>query len=137
MGAFKTNILSNDFNGFNRSFFIKNKTNNYWFAQATGILFSIAFITVFFYTYTGIIGTNFAVIDILSFIISILLGEYIIYKLLLSKKEYNVEKISIILIFALLLSFIVYTFFPYQIQYFKDPIDGGYGVGKKIQIYKA
>ena len=110
------------------SFFIKNKTRNYWFSQATGILFSITFITVFFYTYTGIIGTNFAVIDILSFVISILLGEYIIYKLLLSKKEYNIEKISIVLIFVLLLSFIVYTFEPYQIQYFKDPIDESYGI---------
>lgn len=110
------------------SFFIKKESNNYWFAQATGILFSIIFITIFFYTYTGIIGTNFAIIDIASFVISILLGEYIIYKLLLSKKKYNLEKISIILIFALLLSFIVYTFDPYQIAYFKDPIEGSYGI---------
>lgn len=114
------------------SFFIKTQTKNYWFAQVTGILFSIIFITVFFYTYTGIIGTNFAILDILSFMISILLGEYIIYKLLLHKKNYHIEKISIILLLALILSFVVYTFDPYNIPYFQDPIDGTYGINKKI-----
>ena len=110
------------------SFFIKKESSNYWFAQAIGIVFSMAFITAFFYTYTGILGTNFLIIDIASFVISVLLGEYIIYKLLLSKKKYDLEKISIILLFALLLSFIVYTFDPYQIAYFKDLIEGSYGI---------
>ena len=48
-------------------FFVKNKVNNYIESKTIGITSSILFITSFFYTYTGIIGTNFFIIDICSF----------------------------------------------------------------------
>ena len=54
-------------------FVIGEKSNNYWFAQAIGIIVAMVFITVFFYTYTGVIGTNYDVLNIGSFIIAILL----------------------------------------------------------------
>lgn len=110
------------------TFVIKKQKTNYWAAQAIGILSAMVFITVFFYTYTGIIGKNFAILDIGSFFVAILLGEYIIYKIMTSQKKYDIEKISIVLIIALFLSFLVYTYNPPKIQYFKDPINGSYGV---------
>lgn len=109
-------------------FIIGKRSRNYWLAQTLGILVAIIFITTFFYTYTGIIGTNFAVLDIGSFVVAILLGEYVIYKLLTSPKTYNLEFISIILLILLLLSFIIYTFSPPQIALFKDPINGSFGI---------
>ena len=110
------------------TFVIKKQKNNYWAGQAIGILTAMTFITVFFYTYTGIIGKNFAILDIASFIVAILLGEYVTYKIITSEKKYDMEKISIVLIIALFLSFLVYTYNPPKIQYFKDPINGSYGV---------
>lgn len=110
------------------TFVIKKQKTNYWAAQAIGILSAMVFITVFFYTYTGIIGKNFAILDIGSFFVAILLGEYIIYKIMTSQKKYDIEKISIVLIIALFLSFLVYTYNPPKIQYFKDPINGSYGI---------
>lgn len=110
------------------TFVIKKQKNNYWAGQAIGILTAMTFITVFFYTYTGIIGENFAILDIASFIVAILLGEYVTYKIITSEKKYDMEKISIVLIIALFLSFLVYTYNPPKIQYFKDPINGSYGV---------
>lgn len=110
------------------AFVIKKQKNNYWAGQAIGILTAMTFITVFFYTYTGIIGENFAILDIASFIVAILLGEYVTYKIITSEKKYDMEKISIVLIIALFLSFLVYTYNPPKIQYFKDPINGSYGV---------
>ena len=110
------------------AFVIKKQKNNYWPGQAIGILTAMTFITVFFYTYTGIIGENFAILDIASFIVAILLGEYVTYKIITSEKKYDMEKISIVLIIALFLSFLVYTYNPPKIQYFKDPINGSYGV---------
>ena len=110
------------------TFVIKKQKNNYWAGQAIGILTAMTFITVFFYTYTGIIGKNFAILDIASFIVAILLGEYVTYKIITSEKKYDMEKISIVLIIALFLSFLVYTYNPPKIQYFKDPINGRYGV---------
>lgn len=110
------------------NFVIKKQKTNYWASQAIGILIAMAFITVFFYTYTGIIGKNFAILDIASFFIAIILGEYIAYKVIISEKKYDIEKISIVLIIALFLSFLVYTYNPPKIQYFKDPINGSYGI---------
>ena len=110
------------------AFVIKKQKNNYWAGQAIGILTAMTFITVFFYTYTGIIDKNFAILDIASFIVAILLGEYVTYKIITSEKKYDMEKISTVLIIALFLSFLVYTYNPPKIQYFKDPINGSYGV---------
>ena len=38
---------------------------NYLCAKVLGIILSMSFIVVFFYTYTGIIGTNFAIVSII------------------------------------------------------------------------
>ena len=40
-------------------FALRGKTKNMIQAKAVAIVFAICFIIVFFYTYTGIIGTNF------------------------------------------------------------------------------
>ena len=88
----------------------------------------MTFIIVFFYTYTGVIGTNFATLNIGSFIIAILIGEYVVYRLIVSPQMYNAERISTILLILLLLSFIIYTFNPLQIPLFQDPISGDYAI---------
>lgn len=104
-------------------FVIGKRSDNYWLAQAMGILVAITFIIVFFYTYTGIIGQNLAPVDIGTFVVAILLGEYITYRLLISRKTYTAEFVSIIFLIILLFSFILYTFSPPQIPLFKDPIN--------------
>ena len=109
-------------------FVIGQKSKNYWFAQAIGIITAMVFITVFFYTYTGVIGTNYDVLNIGSFIIAILLGEYVAYGILISFQNYDAELISIVFLILLLLMFLIYTFNPPQIALFKDPISGRYGI---------
>ena len=101
-------------------FIIGNRTKNYWAAQAVGIIIAISFIIVFFYTYTGIIGKNYGWLNIATFIMAIILGEYVTYKLLISEKRYNAEVISIIFLIILFLSFVLYTFYPPNIALFED-----------------
>ena len=103
-------------------FAIGNKTENYWGAQTVGIITAIIFIIVFFYTYTGIIGTNFAWLNIVTFVMAVILGEYVTYKLLTSEKMYNAEVISIIFLITLFLSFVLYTFHSPSIGLCQDPI---------------
>ena len=50
-------------------FKIGRKLCNYWYTQMIGVVFALIFVVVFFYTYTGIIGKNFFLLDIASFII--------------------------------------------------------------------
>ena len=103
---------------------IYKETNNYIEAKTIGIIFGILFITVFFFTYTGIIGTNFAVLDIGSFVVGTILSEIIAYKIM-QMKSFSTNKtktISIILISILVLCFIFFTFNPPNINYFRDPV---------------
>lgn len=114
--------------------FLKNYTNknNYIFSKSIGILFSIIFITIFFYTYTGILGFNISILNILAFIISVILGNFISYKLLLKNIKINnkIKNIFLIIIFLLFFSFIIFTYFPPNINLFKDPITNQYGIIK-------
>lgn len=110
--------------------FIGKNSNNYCIAKTTAILFEMSFITSFFYTYTGIIGTNFAFLDISSFVVAIIVGEYIAYRIMLkSQIQSNLIKIiSIIIPIMLLIAFILETYNPPMINLFKDPVIGGYGI---------
>ena len=109
-------------------FIIGKRSYNYWLAQALGIITAMVFTIVFFYTYTGIIGTNFAWLNIAAFIVSILLGEYVTYKLLIYREKHSGELVSVIFLIILLFSFTLYTFNPPQIKLFQNPISGEYGI---------
>lgn len=103
-------------------FIIGKRTQNYWTAQTVGIITAIAFTIIFFYTYTGIIGTNFAWLNIATFIVAVILGGLVTYKILMSRKNYNAEIISIIFLIILFVSFILYTFNAPNIALFQEPI---------------
>lgn len=112
-------------------FVVKEQRKNYWLSQVIGIITAMLFVVIFFYTYTGIIGKNIAVLDIGSFIIGIILGEYVIYKILKVENEFKAEIPSIILIIIILLLFITFTFYPPIIPLFEDPIYGTFGFEPK------
>ena len=114
-------------------FFVIGKDNNkFWCAKTLGIILAMSFIVVFFYTYTGIIGTNFAILDIGSFFVAVILGEYIAYKIM-TNEEYKLKcnkRIAVIGLICILLCFIIFTYLPPHIGLFKDPISNGYGIQK-------
>ena len=114
-------------------FFIFNKNKQFLCSKTIGIITAISFITIFFYTYTGILGKNLASLDISSFIFAIVLGEYISYRLIIS--NFKCTSISCIwVLFILLFCFILFTFSPPKIQLFKDPITGEYGISGEYGI---
>lgn len=111
-------------------YFVKNIANNYIEAKAIGIFTAISFIVISFFTYTGIIGTNFFIIDILIFIISIILGEWTSYKLMKRKNESTIQTKILaggILIF-ILSCFIIFTYVTPQVNLFRDFTNGTYGI---------
>ena len=102
---------------------------NVFCSKAIGILIALSFTVVFFYTYTGILGKNIPAIDIASFFISTLLGEFVSYVLMVNKFKCN-NIVAIIVLIVLFISFIVFTYFTPQIGIFKDPNTGKYGLKK-------
>lgn len=114
-------------------FVIIGKDNKkFWCAKTIGIILAMSFIIVFFYTYTGIIGTNFAILDIGSFFVAVILGEYVAYKIMINEEDKQKcnKRIAIIGLICILLCFIIFTYLPPHIGLFKDPISNGYGIQK-------
>ena len=111
-------------------YFVKNIANNYIEAKAIGIFTAISFIVISFFTYTGIIGTNFFIIDILIFIISIILGEWTSYKLMKRKNESTIQTKILAggIIIFLLSCFIIFTYVTPQVNLFRDFTNGTYGI---------
>ena len=114
-------------------FLVIGKDNKkFWCAKTIGIILAMSFIIVFFYTYTGIIGTNFAILDIGSVFVAVILGEYVAYKIMTNdeyKQKCN-KRIAVIGLICILLCFIIFTYLPPHIGLFKDPISNGYGIQK-------
>ena len=108
-------------------FYIGKDIPNFLCAKTIGIIVALLFTVIFFYTYTGILGINFAFLNILTFIFSAILGEYIAYRIMVSNLECN-NNISIIFLILLFLSLIIFTYYPPKIGLFKDPISNKYGI---------
>jgi len=107
--------------------YIGKKIPNFLCSKIIGIFSAIGFTIVFFYTYTGVLGKNIAAVDISSFFISAMLGEFVAYALMINKFKCNNKKYIIILI-LIFLGFIIFTFYTPKIGLFKDPITGKYGI---------
>lgn len=92
-----------------------------------GIILAMSFVVIFFYTYVGIIGTNFAIVDIGSFFIAVGLGQYVAYQKMQSTSSCS-NVIPIIILLVLCSCFLIFTFFPLHIALFEDPIMGSFGI---------
>ena len=110
-------------------FIFQDTFPNFLCSKTIGIISAMLFTVIFFYTYTGIIGTNYAFLNILTFILSVIIGEYVAYILTINNFTFN--KIFCVSILILLtVSFFIFTFNPPKINLFKDPINGSYGIQK-------
>ena len=114
------------------NFYIGKMVPNFLCAKTCGIVASMLFVVVFFYTYTGVIGRNFAFLDIGSFFGAVLLGEYIAYRVMtVSNTKFKCNKnLATIVLVVLFMAFIIFTYFTPQIGLFKDPIENEYGILK-------
>lgn len=110
--------------------FLGKFTSNFLFAKTVGVYLIPATIVSIFYSYTAVLGESILVIDILSFVVAVVVGQLVSYKLLTGKTLPNyLAKISLIALFLLGLAFVLFTFYPPQFGLFQDPITGGYGIG--------
>ena len=110
-------------------FIFKDTFPNFLCSKTIGIIAAMLFTVTFFYTYTGIIGTNYAFLNILTFILSVIIGEYVAYILIINNFTFNkIFCISILIILTVF--FFIFTFYPPKINLFKDPINSSYGIKK-------
>ena len=112
-------------------FIFKNDFPSYICAKTISIICAMLFTIIFFYTYTGIIGTNYDFLNIATFVIAVILGEYITYLLTFNHIDCN-KSSSVITLILLAFVFLIFTFNPPKINLFKSPIDNSYGIQKSF-----
>ncbi|KIR02984.1 hypothetical protein P261_01799 [Lachnospiraceae bacterium TWA4] len=85
-------------------------------ALSYGILVGTIFIPTFFYTYSGILGKNYMIIDISSFYLATFVTFYTTY--LWSKSNRKINSIGFYLLYLCIFIFILFTYNPAQIGIF-------------------
>ena len=104
------------------------RPKNFFCAKDTSIWLMPLLIILFFYAYTAVIPDNF-VMDIGIFILAVVIGQIVGYKMMTSGKDYEkFAKASIASLVLLALLFVLFTYYPPQIFLLQDPISGGYGI---------
>ena len=102
-------------------FYLGKDVPNFLCTQVFGMISAMVFIVTFFYTYSGILGKNIAIIDIFSFFIAVVLGENLSYLLAINKIKCN-KKIAIIILIIIAMAFIIFTYNTPKLGIFENPI---------------
>ncbi|MDD6627897.1 MAG: DUF6512 family protein [Lachnospiraceae bacterium] len=92
-------------------------------ALLSGILLGTFFIPVIFYTYSGILGSNYVPLDIAVFAISVIIAFWAVYKLTLSCKMISCSFRLGLFIFVIAVCFLVFTYIPPDIGLFIAPTE--------------
>jgi hypothetical protein len=109
--------------------YYKDDYENYLCTKTKGLLISLVSVIVLFYTYSGVLGKNISAINIGIYIISILISLIYNYNKLNDISTCN-NKLSIVVLITLLISFITFTFYTPKIDIFEDPITNTYGINQ-------
>lgn len=97
--------------------------DNYLISKVLGILAGLISIPLLFYGYTAILGTNYLLLDILTFILSVLIAHIVSYRLLAHGCFSGTEGkiIGVILLLSLAIAFFWFTYFPPNLTLFAIP----------------
>ncbi|MFX1346221.1 MAG: DUF6512 family protein [Promethearchaeota archaeon] len=109
--------------------FIKEEANNFIIGKSLTAVISISTILIVFYSYTAILGKEILIIDILSFFIGVIFGQFISYKIItLSELPRTISIISWVIIFGIGILQILFTYLPPHLPIFQDSESGLYGI---------
>ena len=102
---------------------------DFWCVKLRGILLGLSLIPIIFYTYNGVIGKSPAWINIAIFFVSAAIAYIYETELLNSEKLIcKSPKRSAVILFLIALIFVIFTFVTPELEIFKDPLTGSYGI---------
>jgi hypothetical protein len=107
---------------------LRKVVSNFFAAKTIGTIVMIVIIPAVFYVYTAFTEEILAV-DIATFMIAVVLGQIVSYKLFKKgKPSKRTEIIAIIVIALLAIIFVTFTFYPPHLSIFRDSNTGQYGI---------
>lgn len=107
---------------------IRKTYPNLLYGKAVGIISMPAIIVAGFYAYEAVFHSSNLAYDIGLFIASVAAGQSISYRITLKHgaKAFNPAPVAVLAVAALL--FFVFTYTPPELDLFRDPLTGEYGV---------
>ena len=90
-------------------------------ALLSGILIGTFRIPVIYYTYSGVLGSNNTVLDIATFLVSVLLAFYSVYRLSLSCSSQLCSSCLVICVWTVAICFLLFTYLPPDLGLFENP----------------
>lgn len=112
--------------------FVNRSVNNYYPAKAIGVLALEMTIIIIFYGYTFIAHKDIFLIDIFSYILGVILCQYITYIFFKLNPFYRLLNwVSFAVFISIGILFGVLTYYPPHIALFKDPNNKTYGITKE------
>jgi hypothetical protein len=110
---------------------LRRVVNNFVLAKTASVYVMVTIIPAIFYSYTAFTGESLFAIDIASFVIAVIVGQLVSYKLLTYRKiSSRLNWVALAFLVALAVAFVVFTFLPPQVTLFQDSVTGGYGIPK-------
>jgi len=103
--------------------------NNFPFAKTLGIYLIPITILVLYYAYTAILRHGLLEVDIAIFVVAVIVGQLVSYKLLIaSQLPKRLNRFAPIALAVLGILFLLCTFYPPHLSLFRDSVTGGYGI---------
>ncbi len=109
---------------------LKDKPKNFCLAQMVKLVSMPLLIVVLFYSWQAFFVDNF-IYDISIFVVVVILGHIFSYLVGQQDKNYQLQKLSTIIIILLIILFSLLTYFPINNLIFLDPVSSGYGIVNK------
>ena len=101
----------------------------FWSVKLRGMLLGLILIPLIFYTYNGVIGKSPDFINIAIFFVSAAIAYvYEVKELNLNRNLSPSVSVSIGILILIALSFIIFTFNTPELEIFRDPVTGAYGI---------
>ncbi len=108
---------------------LRKITNNFLSAKAIGTYVMVVIIPIVFYLYTLFTGRSVFQIDITTFVVAVVIGQVVSYKLMQKKKLSKFANIiSVMALIFLAVLFVVFTFYPPHLPLFLDSNTRQYGI---------
>lgn len=105
------------------------RTNNFPLAKALSITLMPLTIVALFYGYTTLLGYNVLAIDIATFVVAVILGQWLSYHLLTGdERSPATNRLAPVPVVMSAILLVVFTFLPPHIELFREGLSGTYGI---------
>jgi hypothetical protein len=108
---------------------LRERANNYWVAKGVALFSMPALIVALFYAYTAVAGDNVLAVDIVVFVVSVAVGQWISYRILLARKARGlVGGLALVALVTMVAAFSLLSYYPPRLPLFRDSVTGQHGL---------